>query len=119
MKKILLITAASIPLFASVTAVGGQATGTVNVVNINPAWNGAFVQLNIPVTQNYEPQCPNANWAFILVTDPFYASIVATLLTAKATGETVTVHTSGCVSGTYGSQPRITTVDYGTRMSGT
>jgi hypothetical protein len=103
----------------AVPALGGQAAGTVNAVNINGERNGAFVQLNIPVSFRYEPACPNANWAFIPATDSQYASIVASLLAAKMSGEVVTVYTVGCVSTAIDVQPRISSVDVGTRMSGT
>jgi hypothetical protein len=106
-------------LFAPFAAFAGQAVGTINVVNISAAWDGAFVQLNIPIGQHYESLCPNGNWAFIPRSDPFYASMIATLLAAKASGETVTVYTGGCVSAALGSQPKVTAIDYGTRMPGT
>lgn len=100
-------------------AMAGQATGTINVVNISPAWGGAFVQLDIPPAQVYETQCPNANWTFIPISSNFYASILATLLSAKTSGDTVTVYTDGCITLTMGSQPLIWAVDLGQRMSGT
>jgi len=108
-----------VSLCSSLAATAGQASGTVNVVTVNSAWGGTFVQLNIPVTQVYESQCPSANFAFIPVSDPLYASVVAALLAAKASGEVMTVYTSGCVTNQIGTQPKIVAVDYGTRMPGT
>jgi hypothetical protein len=100
-------------------AYGGQATGTVNSVNVNPGWGGVFVQLNIPTTQVYEPACPEANWAFLPISSPYYGSFLASFLAARASGETITVYTDGCVAASYGSVPHISLVDYGVRMSGT
>ena len=104
----------------SLTATAGQATGTVNTVAPNTMWDGTFVQLNVPITQGYEPQCPSANFAFIPASDPVYSSVVAALMAAKASGEIVTLYTSGCVTvAGMGTQPRIFSVDYGVRMPGT
>ena len=50
------------------------------------------------------------------MTDPYYASLLATALAAKASGETVTVTTSGCVAANGGSVPKVATIDYGVRM---
>jgi len=94
----------------------GQATATVNTVNINEVWGGFFIQLNIPLTQSYESACPQANWAFVPLTDPFYASLLATALAARASGEIVTVSTNGCVATSVAPVPKITSIDYGVRM---
>ena len=109
----------ALALSAPLAATAGQASGTVVTVTVNATWGGTFVQLNIPITQNYESQCPSANFAFIPANDPVYSSVVAALLAAKASGEVMTVYTSGCVTNQIGTQPRIAAVDYGTRMPGT
>jgi hypothetical protein len=100
-------------------AYAGSATGTVNVVNTNSLLGGVFLQLNIPPTFNYEPSCPSPSWAFIPSTDPLYPSLLATMLAAKASGDTITVVTSGCVAISGSAQPRIVAIDYGTRLPGT
>jgi hypothetical protein len=104
--------------FWSVAAYAGSATGTVNVVNINYL-GGAFLQLNISPTFNYESACPNPSWAFIPSSDPLYSSFLATMLAAKASGTPITVTTSRCVAISGSQQPKIVVIDYGTRMSGT
>jgi hypothetical protein len=117
-KQLVLFAALSLGL--SLTAGAGQATGTVSTVSPNTIWAGTFVQLNVPITQGYESQCPSANFAFIPSGDPVYSSVVAALMAAKASGEVVTVYTSGCVTVPgMGTQPRIFSVDYGVRMPGT
>jgi len=105
--------------FAPQLAAAGAATGTVNVIDTNSGWGGTFVQLNISTTFNYEPSCPNPTWAFIPSSDPQYTSHLALLFAAKASGETITITTSGCASTTLGQQPRIQTIDWGTRFPGT
>jgi len=96
----------------------GAATGTVNVVNINKSWNGFMVQLNIPLTQGYEAACPLGNWAFLPFSDPFYNSMLASLLSAKLSGVSVTIWTIGCVSTPVQTAPLIGIIDFGTRNGG-
>ena len=103
-------------VFGVMAVHAGQATSTVHTVNVNKDWNGVFIQLDIPLTFNYEPACPSANWAFVSMTDPFYNSWLAIALAAKASGATLTIYTSGCFSSALGSQPKITNIDYGVRM---
>jgi hypothetical protein len=91
-------------------------TGTVNVVDINRPFNGLVLQLNVPLTATYESACPWNNWIFLPITDPFYPSILATLLAAQASGQTVVVTSGGCVSSPGGTIPVISTVDLGLRI---
>jgi hypothetical protein len=104
--------------FWSAAAYAGSATGTVNAVQISNL-DGAFLQLNISPTSNYEPGCPQPSWAFIPSSDPLYSSFLATTLAAKASGTTIAVSTSGCVAISGSQQPRIISIEYGTRMPGT
>jgi hypothetical protein len=111
----------AIPILALVgllpcTALSGQNTGTVTAVNINRVWNGLAVQLNVPITATYESACPWNNWIYLPQSDPFYASVLAALLAAKASGETVVVASGGCVQSPFGLLPVIATVDYGIRV---
>ena len=109
------ITGFAASLLLAVAAHAGQATGTVNSVNVNPVWGGFFIQLNIPLTAVYETACPNANWAFLPLSSPYYTSFLAAALAARASGETITVYTSGCVQAAQGAQPLISNMDYGVR----
>jgi hypothetical protein len=94
---------------------GGDATGTVNAVNVNRDWGGVMVQLNIPLTQNYEAGCPLGNWAFLPNTDPFYNSMLATLIGAKLSGTSARIFTAGCVNTPHGLAPLILWIDLGIR----
>jgi hypothetical protein len=97
-------------------ALSGQNTGSVTAVNINRVFNGLAVQLNVPTTAIYESACPWGNWVYLPQSDPFYASILAVLMAAKASGETLVVASGGCVQSPYGLLPVIATVDYGIRV---
>ena len=105
--------------FVVVAAHAGSATGTVNDVQINGVLGGTFLQLNISPTFNYESGCLSPSWAYIPNSDPLYSSFLATMLSAKATGTTITVTTSGCVAVSGSQQPHIASIDYGTRLPGT
>jgi hypothetical protein len=104
--------------FWGVAAYAGSATGTVNVIQIS-SLGGAFLQLNISPTFNYESGCPSPSWAYIPSSDPLYSSFLATMLAAKASGTTITVTTSGCVAISGSQQPKIISIEHGTRLSGT
>jgi len=107
---------AILPLFGVVDAsYAGLAAGVVKSVNVNSQWAGLMVQLDNALSANFESQCPFSNWAYLSIDDPFYKSILATLLAAKASGEPIVVYTSGCTTAPYGSVPRIAGVDYGLR----
>jgi hypothetical protein len=98
------------------TALSGQNTGTVTAVNINKGLDGLAVQLNVPSTAIYESACPWNNWIYLPQSDPFYASVLAALLAAKASGETVVVASGGCAQSPVGLLPVIATLDYGIRV---
>ena len=57
--------------------------------------------------------------AYIPSSDPLYSSFLATMLTAQASGTTITVSTCGCVGITGSQQPKICVIDNGTRLPGT
>jgi hypothetical protein len=95
---------------------GGTNAGTVNVVNINRPFGGLDLQLNIPLTSIYETGCPWNNWIYLPVSDPLYSSILATLVAAQASGQTVLVTSGGCVQSPGGLLPVISTVDLGIRI---
>src|SRR5262252_5150966 len=73
----------------------GQAAGVVRTVNVTVAWGGFMVQLDNPITANFETTCPFSNWAFMGANEPLYKSMLATLIAAKASGERITVYTDG------------------------
>ena len=110
-----LMTLGALGLFSQ-PAYAGQNTGTVLVVNVNKTLNGLAMQLDVPLTSNYESSCPWNNWIYLPISDPFYPSVLATLLAAKASGETIVVYSGGCVQSPSGMLPVIATIDYGTRV---
>jgi hypothetical protein len=101
-----------------VTANAGNATGTVNMVEVS-SLGGVFLQLNISPTFNYEPTCPSPSFAFLVSSDPLYSTFLATMLAAQASGSVITVTTSGCVAISGSQQPRIADIQLGTRLPGT
>jgi hypothetical protein len=102
----------------AVTANAGNATGTVNMVEVS-SLGGVFLQLNISPTFNYEPACPSPSFAFLVSSDPLYSTFLATMLAAQASGSVITVTTSGCVAISGSQQPKITDAQVGTRLPGT
>jgi len=44
--------------------------------------------------------------------------MLSAFLAARASGETLTVYTAGCVQAGGGNVPRISVIDYGVRMAG-
>jgi hypothetical protein len=101
-----------------VTAIAGNATGTVNMVEVSSI-GGVFLQLNISPTFNYEPACPSPSMAYLPSSDPLYSTFLATMLAAQASGSVITVTTSGCVGISGSQQPRISDIQFGARLPGT
>jgi hypothetical protein len=109
----------AISLSVAAVANAGAATGTVALVEVNSTFGGVFVELNISPTFYYETSCPVPGLAFLPSSDPLYSTFLATILSAQASGTTITVSTSGCVAIPGSQQARISDIQLGTRLPGT
>lgn len=89
--------------------------GRVNVVNVNKTWGGTMIQLENAPRFEIGSACEGP-WAFVPANDELGKQIVAVALTAKAAGETVRVGTSGCISTSSGTLPKLEWIDYGVRV---
>lgn len=92
-------------------------TGRVNVVNVNRTWGGTMIQLENAPRFEIGSACEGP-WAFVPATagDDLAKQLVAVAMAAKASGETVRVGTSGCMTTAAGSIPRLEWIDFGTRV---
>lgn len=101
------------------SAFAGSATGTVTRVQADSTLGGVFLELNTGSSFYYESSCPVPGVAFLPSSDPLYSTLVSNMLSAQASGTTITVSTSGCVSVPRRQQARIYDIQLGTRIPGT
>lgn len=102
MSRVIVATLAAVLVLATS---GAQAVGwgnQVTITNIQANTNGYFY-VNTSGNQNLD-SCTANNW--LVVSDTTYKFVVATLLSAQATGQTVSLYYNGCING----YPNITVV---------
>jgi len=110
------LTAMSVTMLLSLAASGARAdcvTGTINTVN---AMEGAgIVIFQMAGRLTLQGTCPApAQWFGQFFTDNnFRQFIYPVMLIAKASQDTITICTNGCISSTY---PQIDTVEYSPRL---
>lgn len=91
--------------------------GRVSVANVNRTLGGTLIQLENGPRFEIGSACESP-WAIVPATpgDELGKQLVAVVLVAKASGETIRVGTNGCFSTSAGSFPKVDWIDYGVRV---
>jgi hypothetical protein len=103
MSRILALMVAATLAFVTTSANASGWSPQVTISNIQANTNGTFYVITSSMTYNPD-SCTNLSWLYL--SDTSYKFVVATLLTAQATGQSISLYYNGCTS----NYPNITAV---------